>query len=47
MVVFAKSLDLLRLLLLAEGDRIEVLILWEITLDGWMSGGCRSKSVKK
>jgi hypothetical protein len=46
MVVFAESLDVLRLLLLAEGDRIGGSILWETTLDGWMSGGCKPNSVK-
>jgi hypothetical protein len=47
MIVFAESLDVLRLLLLAVGDRIGVLLLWETTLGDWMSGGCRPNSVKR
>jgi hypothetical protein len=46
MVVCTESLDLLRLLVLAGGERTGVLILWETNLEGWMSGGCRPNSVK-
>jgi hypothetical protein len=46
MVAFAESLDVLRLLLLAEGDRTGVLIRWETTSGGWISGGYRPNGVK-